>query len=132
MKKYCKKIVVKPSDIDENGHVNNLRYMEWFVDIAVEHSDSLNVGHVTLQAINRTWMAKEHHITYHLSAFEGDELELCTWIESVKTVQSVRKYELKNITTGKTICEGWTNWVFVEFTTFRPQKIPKELIEKYM
>ena len=132
MQTYCKKIVVKPSDIDENGHVNNLRYMEWFVNIAVEHSDSLGVGHVALQAINRTWMALEHHISYKLSAFEGDELELCTWIDNVKAVQSVRKYELKNITTTKVICEGWTNWVFVDFTTYRPKKIPKELIEKYL
>jgi acyl-CoA thioester hydrolase len=132
MQKYCKKIVVSPSDIDENGHVNNLRYMEWFVNIAVEHSDSLGVGHVTLQEIGRTWIAKEHHISYKLSAFEGDELELCTWVDSVKSVQSVRKYELKNVTTNKVICDGSTNWVFVDFKTYRPQKIPKELIEKYL
>lgn len=132
MQKYCKKIVVEASDIDENGHVNNLRYMEWFIDIAVEHSDMLGVGFISLQKSNRTWMAKEHHISYKLSAFEGDELELCTWVDSVKSVQSVRKYELKNISSDKVICEGWTNWVFVDFTTFRPQKIPQELIEKYL
>ncbi|MBN2815341.1 MAG: acyl-CoA thioesterase [Campylobacterales bacterium] len=132
MQKYCKNIVVQAEDIDENGHVNNLRYMQWFVDIAVEHSDKLGVGFITLQDINRTWMAKEHHISYKLSAFEGDELELCTWVESVKAVQSVRKYELKNSVTNKVVCEGSTNWVFVDFTTFRPQKIPKELIERYL
>ncbi|WP_428738853.1 thioesterase family protein [Sulfurimonas sp.] len=32
-------MVVKPEDIDENGHVNNLRYLKWFVDIAVEYKD---------------------------------------------------------------------------------------------
>lgn len=131
MTPYVKKITVSAEDIDENGHVNNLRYMQWFIDGAVEHSNSLGVGHVALQEIGRTWVAKEHHITYKQSTFEGDELELRTWIDNVKSVQSLRRYELINLASGKVVCDGWTNWVFADFKTFRPQKIPKELIEKY-
>ncbi len=131
MTPYRKTIKVGPDDIDENGHVNNIRYLEWFIEGAVEHSDALGVGFIELQSIGRTWIAKEHHIVYKHSAFEGDELEFTTWIESVKAVQSIRKYELKNCANNKIICEGSTNWVYVDFETLRPQKIPKELIEKY-
>ncbi|MDD5358839.1 MAG: acyl-CoA thioesterase [Sulfurovaceae bacterium] len=129
---FTKKIIVKKDDIDVNGHVSNIRYLEWFMESAVEHSDFLGVGVRTLQQINRTWVAKEHHISYKQSAFEGDELILKTWVDSVKIAQSIRKYELCNAKTNKIVCEGWTNWVFVEAQNYRPHKIPIELIGKYL
>lgn len=132
MATFTKKIIVQKDDIDVNGHVSNVRYLEWFMSSAVEHSDSLGVGVETLGQVNRTWVAKEHHISYKQSAFEGDELILKTWVDSVKTAQSIRKYELYNTKNDKIVCEGWTNWVFVETQTYRPCKIPNELIEKYL
>ena len=129
---FEKKLIVQKDDIDVNGHVSNVRYLEWFMDSAVEHSDFLGVGVEALQKNNRTWVAKEHHISYKQSAFEGDELVMKTWVDSVKITQSIRKYELYNLKTDKIVCEGWTNWVFVEMQTYRPCKIPNELIEKYL
>jgi acyl-CoA thioester hydrolase len=129
---FEKKLIVQKDDIDVNGHVSNVRYLEWFMDSAVEHSDFLGVGVAALQKNNRTWVAKEHHISYKQSAFEGDELILKTWVDSVKIAQSIRKYELYNLKTDKIVCEGWTNWVFVEMQTYRPCKIPNELIGKYL
>ena len=34
---YQKMIVVKPADIDELDHVNNVVYLSWVQDIAKEH-----------------------------------------------------------------------------------------------
>ncbi len=130
--KFTKKIIVQKEDIDVNGHVGNIRYLEWFIDIAVAHSDFLGLGFDALKKFNRTWVAREHNIAYKQSALLGDELLLNTWAQSVKKAQSIRQYELLNAKTGKIICEGWTNWVFVEMETYRPQKIPEEFISKYM
>lgn len=129
---FEKKIIVQKDDIDINGHVSNVRYLEWFINSAVEHSDFLGVGVKVLQKNNRTWVAKEHYISYKQSAFEGDELVMKTWVDSVKIAQSIRKYELYNLKTDKIVCEGWTNWVFVEMQTYRPCKITNELIGKYL
>lgn len=132
MKQYTKTFTVKKNDIDVNGHVSNIRYLEWFIESAINHSNILGVGFETLKTFNKTWVAKEHHIVYKQSAFEGDTLEIITWVDSVKTAQSVRKYEIKNVKTQKIICEGWTNWVYVELGSYRPQKIPTELIQNYL
>ncbi len=132
IERFTKKIIVQEEDIDVNGHVGNIRYLEWFIDIAVAHSDFLSLGFDVLKKFNRTWVAREHNIAYKQSALLGDELILNTWVQSVKKAQSIRRYELINEQTGKIICEGWTNWVFVEIETYRPQKIPEELILKYM
>ena len=40
---YEMKIKVSTGDIDFNGHVNNLRYLEWMINSAVEHSESLGL-----------------------------------------------------------------------------------------
>jgi acyl-CoA thioesterase FadM len=34
---YTKTIIISPTAIDENGHVNNVAYVQWMQDIAVEH-----------------------------------------------------------------------------------------------
>ena len=34
---YSKAFLIPKSAIDENGHVNNVAYVQWMQDIAVEH-----------------------------------------------------------------------------------------------
>ena len=132
MKRYRKTFTVSPNDIDLNGHVGNIRYLEWFLEAATEHSEKLGLGFDALKAMHRTWVAKEHRIAYKHSALEGDGLLLETWLESVKSVQGVRKYVLQNAADGTLICEGETTWVFVELDTFRPKRIPEELMQAYI
>jgi acyl-CoA thioester hydrolase len=131
MKRYKKRFTVQKEDIDQNGHVGNIRYLEWFLEAAAEHSGKLGFGFEALKAMHRTWVAKEHRIAYKHSALEGDELELETWLESVKSVQGVRKYVLRNAADGRLVCEGETTWVFVESDTYRPKRIPEELMHAF-
>ncbi len=126
---YEMKIKVSTGDIDFNGHVNNLRYLEWMINSAVEHSESLGFDPETYKKIGSTWFAKSHHIEYKFPAFEGDELMLKTWVDEVGKITSVRKYEIyKN---NKLITYGQTEWIFVDINSHRPKRIPKEVIEKY-
>ncbi len=131
MKRYIKRFTVRKEDIDLNGHVGNIRYLEWFLEAATEHSEKLGLGFEALKAMHRTWVAKEHRIAYKQSALEGDELELETWLESVKSAQGVRRYLLRHAADGRPVCEGETTWVFVELDTFRPKRIPETLMQAY-
>ena len=38
---YTKTIVIPQTSIDENGHVNNVAYVQWMQDVAVEHYASM-------------------------------------------------------------------------------------------
>ena len=38
---YSKTITIPNEVIDENGHVNNVVYVQWMQDIAVEHYSSI-------------------------------------------------------------------------------------------
>ncbi len=131
MKSYKKTFTVEKEDIDLNGHVGNIRYLEWFLTAATEHSEQLGFSFEALKTINRTWVAREHRITYKSSALEGNRLTLETWLEDIKSAQGVRKYELRNAQTQKLICEGSTVWVFVELETYRPKRIPDDMVRSY-
>lgn len=126
---YSKSMRIPPSAIDGNGHVNNVVYVQWMQDIAVEHYAS--IGGVEAQGPDATWVVREHKVEYLLPAFEGEEIEVRTWVEDVRRVRSLRKYECVRRSDGRVLVKGETDWVFVDVKTGRPQAVPQKVIETF-
>jgi acyl-CoA thioester hydrolase len=126
---YSKIFSVPQTAIDENGHVNNVAYVQWMQDIAVEHYSS--IGGIQAQGSNATWVVREHRIEYLLPAFEGDEIEIRTWVENIRRVRSLRKYEFARKSDGKILVKGETDWVFVDANSGRPLAIPDEVVKVF-
>ncbi len=122
---YSKTITIPKSAIDENGHVNNVTYVQWMQDIAVEHYAS--IGGVTAQGPDATWVVREHKVEYFMPTFENEEIEIKTWVEDIRRVRSLRKYEFVRKSDGKVLVKGETDWVFVDVKTGRPLAIPQEV-----
>jgi len=122
---YSKTISIPYTAIDENGHVNNVTYVQWMQDIAVEHYSS--IGGVEVQGQNATWVVREHKIEYLFPAFAGEEMEIRTWVENIRRVRSLRKYEFLRKSDGKMLVRGETDWVFVDVKTGAPRAVPVEV-----
>jgi acyl-CoA thioester hydrolase len=122
---YSKVFKIPQSAIDENGHVNNVAYVQWMQDIAVEHYST--IGGVAAQGPEATWVVREHKIEYLLPAFAEEEIEIRTWVENLRRVRSLRKYEFFRKSDGKVLVRGETDWVFVDLKTGRPLAIPEEV-----
>ena len=122
---YSKTISIPNTAIDENGHVNNVTYVQWMQDIAVEHYSS--IGGVEVQGQNATWVVREHKIEYLFPAFAGEELEIRTWVENIRRVRSLRKYEFVRKSDRKMLVRGETDWVFVDVKTGAPRAVPREV-----
>jgi acyl-CoA thioester hydrolase len=127
---FSKHFLIPESAIDENGHVNNVAYVQWMQDIAVEHYSS--IGGVIAQGSAATWVVREHKIEYLLPAFAGEEIEVKTWVENIRRVRSLRKYEFIRNSDGKVLVRGETDWVFVDIKTGRPLAIPEEVSRVFM
>jgi acyl-CoA thioester hydrolase len=127
---YSKTITIPSTAIDENGHVNNVVYVQWMQDIAVEHYAS--IGGIEAQGPDATWVVRQHSVEYLLPAFEGEEIEIRTWVEDIRKVRSLRKYEFVRKSDGKTLVKGETDWVFVETSTGRPKAIPVEVSKVFL
>jgi len=122
---YTRSFTIPGDAIDENGHVNNVAYVQWMQDIAVEHYAS--IGGIEAQGNEATWFVREHRIEYLLPAFAGEEIEIKTWVENVRRVRSLRKYEFVRKSDGRVLVKGETDWVFVDAKTGRPLPIPAEV-----
>ena len=126
---YSKTFIIPESSIDENGHVNNVAYVQWMQDIAVEHYSS--IGGVNAQGADATWVVREHRIEYLLPAFAGEEIEIRTWVENIRRVRSLRKYEFARKSDGKILVQGETDWVFVDVNSGHPLAIPDEVVKVF-
>jgi acyl-CoA thioester hydrolase len=127
---YSKTLSIPRSAIDENGHVNNVAYVQWMQDIAVEHYSS--IGGVAAQGEHATWVVREHRIEYLLPAFENEEIEIRTWVENIRRVRSLRKYEFVRKSDGRTLVRGETDWVFVDARTGMPRAIPADVSRVFL
>jgi acyl-CoA thioester hydrolase len=123
---YTKSFVIPQSAIDGNGHVNNVAYVQWMQEIAVEHYQSIS-GIDTMEPYGATWVVREHKIEYFLPAFLGEEIEIKTWVENIGRVRSLRKYEFVRKPDGEVLVRGETDWVFVDRKTGAPRAIPEEV-----
>jgi acyl-CoA thioester hydrolase len=126
---YSKTIHIPESAIDENGHVNNVIYVQWMQDIAVEHYAS--IGGIEAQGADSTWVVREHKIEYFLPAFLSEEIEIKTWVENIRRVRSLRKYEFTRTSDDKTLVKGETDWVFVDVKTGSPRAVPEAVIKVF-
>ena len=126
---YSKTFPIPESAIDENGHVNNVAYVQWMQDIAVEHYSS--IGGVEAQGYNATWVVREHRIEYLLPAYESEEIEVKTWVENIRRVRSLRKYEFIRKSDSKILVKGETDWVFVDAKSGRPLPISEKVLQVF-
>ncbi len=117
--------------IDVNGHVNNVAYVRWMQDAAVAHSREC-IERGTVRHMGCTWVARSHHIEYLSPAFLGDDVQVRTWLTSIRRVRCRRRYEFIRTSDNKVLAKGETDWVFVNIESGRPVSIPEEVASAFV
>ncbi len=125
---YSYEFTVPESALDENGHVNNVQYVQWMQEAAVRHYESLGGVPLTM-ALGATWVVHSHNIEYLRPAFAGDRIEVRTWVVDIRRVSSLRRYRFIRLSDGKLLVKGETDWVFVDAKTGAPRVVPEEIIK---
>ena len=123
---YRYELVVPKEAEDQNGHVNNIEYLRWMQDAAVQHSDKLGCTAYTTAA-KAMWVVRTHKIEYLKPAFAGDKVVILTWVSNVRRVQSLRKYKVIRPADQAVLAEGETDWVFVDAEKSTLRSIPREV-----
>jgi len=119
-------IQVTADVVDQNGHVNNVAYIQWLQDAAVRHAEASGCVQATT-ALGASWVVRTHHIEYLAPAFAGDTLTMLTWVVNFQKVRSLRKYKIIRTADQAVVARAETDWVFVNAKTGRPLKIPDEV-----
>lgn len=125
---FKESFLVPGSVIDENGHVNNVAYVQWMQELAVKHWRVLG-GNKIEGTLGCTWVVRFHKVEYLSPAFEGDPVEAQTWVANIGKVRSLRKYAFIRSSDQKLLVRGETDWVFVRVETGKPHLIPASVRE---
>ena len=125
-------IVVQPEDIDGLGHANNAVYVSWLERCAWRHSQSLGLDLAEYRRLDRAMAVLRHEIDYLASAYEGDQLQMATWIvESDQRLKMTRHFQLKRPADDLTLLRAQTTFVCIELSTGKPKRMPAEFVEGY-
>lgn len=123
-------ITAAAADIDELGHVSNLVYLRWVLDVAMAHSRSLGWDYDDYKALGAVFVVRRHEIDYVAQVTLGQVLSAETWVATWKQASCVRSTEL--VRDGQVVARAATTWAMMSLTSNRPVRIPDELRAKFI
>jgi acyl-CoA thioester hydrolase len=118
-------ITAAAADIDELGHVGNLVYVRWILDVATAHSRALGWDHARYRELGGIFVVLRHEIDYVAQVREGEALVGETWVDSWRLASCVRRTELRR--GEQVVARGATTWAFISMASGRLRRIPDEL-----
>ena len=110
-------VELRPGDIDELGHVNNVVYLRWVQEAAVAH------WYAVASAADQTslvWVVLRHEIDYKLAAVQGDRIVARTWTGSASGLRFERHTEIVREADRKVLAVAKTIWCPLDAHTRRP------------
>ena len=128
---YVHRLEVPDDVIDVNRHVNNLAYLRWMQDVATAHSVAQGWPFERYFGIGAGWFVRSHFIEYLRPAFAGDALTIRTWVADISARSSTRRYRFEREGDGQPVARAETLWVWVDFATGRPARIPSAVANSF-
>ena len=117
-------MVVQTEHLDDQNHVNNVMYVQFMQDIAMQHWFSISSPALNEEIV---WVVKRHEIDYHAPAFLNDELLLKTHTGEATAVTWDRHYEIIRISDNKRLITAKSCWVMLDKKTGRPRRIDESI-----
>lgn len=109
------------SDIDENGHVNNVVYLRWAQDLGVAHWRAR-----ASQEAQATWawVALRHEIDYRRPLLPGEAAQGRTWVAEAPQGPRFDRFIRIDGPDGQMCAQVVTTWVLIEQASGRPRRVP--------
>jgi len=121
---------VVPRDIDLLGHVNNLVWVRYVVELAGAHADALGVGFEATRALGGIWIVHRHEVLYHANVPAGATIRETTWVSRMRGASSLRHARFES-EAGGVLVEAHTDWAYVDAGSLRPRRVPAELRSRF-
>jgi acyl-CoA thioester hydrolase len=124
---FALRLVAGPEDVDEQGHVSNVRVLDWMNRAAIAHSTAVGLDLARYRALGGTFVVRRHELDYLAQAFAGDEVVAFTWAVSCRRATAERKHEVRRLADGRVLARGFNLWAWVDLATGRPARMPAEV-----
>lgn len=125
---YAVPLAPEPSDIDENGHVNNAVYVRWLQDVATIHWKAVAAADHQTRFF---WVIHRHVIDYLRASHLGELLTALTWGENPRGARFDRRTRITG-PDGSVRVEACTTWVLMDREAARPARVPKSMAATFV
>jgi acyl-CoA thioester hydrolase len=121
-------IGVRPEDIDQMGHVNNVVYLRWVQEAATAHW--MAAASPEDQA-SLLWIVVRHEIDYLRPAMSGDTIVARTWVGLASRIKFDRFVELLRASDRVVLARARTVWCPIDTETGRPVVVRAEVRARF-
>ena len=108
---------VRHYECDIYGHLNNVNYVRYMQETALDASADVGWTVERYQSIACQWLIRETDIEYLKPLVWNDEVQITTYVIDFRRVQSRRRYEFHRLSDGELVARADTNWVFLDTET---------------
>lgn len=124
------KHTVLADEIDAQRHVHNLRYVQWTLWAAGQHSEACGWQRESALKQGFGWVVRSHDVKYRAPARENDQIIIRTWVSEIAKFASRRKYVVCRPADKTVLCRVETRWVYVDLNQHSVVAIPDNLKEQ--
>lgn len=126
---FTAQFTAQPSDIDANGHVNNVVYVRWIQDMAIAHWNALQP--VDEQA-QWAWIVLRHEIDYRRALMPGETATARTWVAEAPEGPRFERFVRIDGPDGAMCAQACTVWCLVDAATGRPRRVTPEIVARFL
>lgn len=121
-------IDIRPEDIDDLGHVNNVVYLRWVQEAATAHWQARAAPEDQAAVF---WVVSRHELDYMRPAHLDTEVVARTWVGTARRLQFERHTELVRASDGEVLVRARTLWIPVDAETLRPTAVSASVRETF-
>jgi acyl-CoA thioester hydrolase len=130
---FVVKLAVAAGDIDAFGHVNNAVYVAWLDRAAWAHSSALGVTVERCVELARGMAVVRTTIQYDREAFEGDQLNVATWLVPGKRPLTIaRRFQILRVADGAPLLHAEIEYACIDLRSGRPARWPALFQQAYV
>jgi acyl-CoA thioester hydrolase len=117
-------ITVQPTDIDGQGHVNNVVYLRWMQEAATAHWDARATPELKARV---NWVVTRHEVDYKAPAFLGERLVARTWVGEPSGATWERFIEIRRVADDRLLAKGRSIYAALDPASGRPKRVDAAL-----
>ena len=123
---------VRHYECDTYGHLNGTNYLRYMQETAFDAAAAAGYGLSRHKEMGRLWLVRQTGIEYFRPLFYNDPVQVKTWVEDFRRLDSRRAYEFRKTGSDELAARAYTDWVFLDTATMRPAPIPQEVKEAFV
>lgn len=126
---FARAFTPKPSDIDANGHVNNVVYLDWAQQIAIAHWEARQPPE---DQARWAWICLRHEVDYRRALMPGETAQARTWVATAPDGPRFDRYVRIDGPDGAMCAQAKTTWCLIEQASGRPKRVPPEIVARFV